>query len=172
MSVQHPLNLSYLKLRARTTRTSVAMALLGELADAARYLAEPVGKFYKLTPGTRGYQALASLRYQKLVRTRKIGDRFEIIITTKGIAQAELERMRQTKKKLPSGHVLLIMFDFPETERTRRNLWRRYLKWFGFIQVQKSVWQIKYDVSTEFAQFVHRVGADAWIQVYIAKKIT
>ncbi len=171
MTPDTPFDLDYLKLRARTTKTNVVMALLGELADAAGYITEPMGKRYRFSPGTERYQALRMLRKQKLVMARKIGDRFEIAITTKGLAQAEMERMRQIKKQLPRGFVVLIIFDFPESEHARRNLWRRYLKWFGFIQVQKSVWQIKYDVSAEFVRFVHKVGAATWIKVFIAREV-
>lgn len=171
MHAQEPLNLNYLKLRARVTKTNVAMALLGELADAAEYVMEPRGKRCHFTHGTKRYRAFRTLRKQKMIRARKIGDVFEVSLTNNGIARAEMERMRQTKRRLPPGSVLLIMFDFPETERTRRNLWRTYLKWFGFIQVQKSVWQIQYDVAAEFATFIRRVRADEWIQVYIARKV-
>lgn len=164
------IDLNYLKLRARTTKTSTAMALLGELADTARYLSEPFRR-NSFPPRSQKYRVFRTLRTQKLVTARRIGDKLEITITKKGIAQAELARIKQVKKQLPRGSVLLIMFDFPETERTRRNLWRRYLKWFGFIQVQKSVWQIKYDVSAEFVRFVQKVGADEWIKIYIAKEV-
>ncbi len=171
MLMHPPFDLNYLKLRARVTKTSALMALLGEFANAAEYLTEPMGKRYHFTPGTKRYQRFYALRRQKLVTARKIGDRFEVTITAKGLAQAEIERMHQIKKQLPSGFVVLIIFDFPESERSRRNLWRRYLKWFGFVQVQKSVWQIKYDVSGAFVEFVHKVGAEEWIKVFIAREV-
>lgn len=171
MSASRPLGLNYLKLRARSTRKSLVLALLGELADAAGYLTEPISKGYHFAAGTPAFRAFHALRNQKLILARQIGKRLEITLTARGIVQAEMERMRQVKKKLPHGCVLIIMFDFPESERTRRNLWRRYLKWFGFIQVQKSVWQIKYDVSAEFARFIKRIGAEEWIKIFIAQEI-
>ena len=71
------INLNHLKLRARTTKTSVAMALLGELADAAQYFGESV-RPYRFVRGTKRYQAFYSLRSQRLLRARRIGNKLEI----------------------------------------------------------------------------------------------
>ncbi len=171
MNSRGPFDMKYLKLRARVTKTSIAMALLGELVDAAEYMNEPFQTRHRFVPGTKRYQALQTLKRQKFIRARRIGDRFEIMITRRGVAQDRMERLRNIKRKMPHGSTTLVIFDFPESERTRRNLWRRYLKWFGFRQVQKSVWKIDYDVGDEFAQFVHEVGANTWVEVYRAKKV-
>lgn len=163
--------IDHLKLRARTTKTNFALALLGELADAAGYFAEST-RPYRFVPGTRRYYGLQTLRQQKLVQAKRVGDRLEITITTRGIARIKLEEMRKMRRKLPNHTVVLVMFDFPETEHARRNLWRRYLKWFGFTQVQKSVWQIKYDIGADMVRFVHAVGAHEWIKVFTARQVT
>jgi len=146
------------------------MALLGEIADNVLYFKEGL-RPYRFVRSRRGYQSLRTLQRQKLVTVTNIGNRIEVALTRRGKMRINLERMRGGKRKLPKGHVTLVIFDFPESERTRRNLWRRYLKWFGFIQVQKSVWQLKYDVTIELAKFIADMGAGEWIRVFVAKEM-
>ena len=58
-------------------------------------------------------------------------------------------RKRKDKKFEWDGKWRGVIFDIPELSRKDRNFLRRELKWMGFVELQKSVWVVPYDIEKE-----------------------
>lgn len=163
----------HLRLRAKVTGVSPSIALLHEIADQFGYLYEEISHLRQISRRrsfTRSsVQYLARKRY---IKTRRIGDRLEVCLTADGEARVLRDRLAAIKARLGGGWVWLVTFDFPESERMRRDQWRRYLRWLGMKYLQKSVWCTDRDIGRELALMIHRGGLGEWIQILFALKIT
>ena len=118
------------------------------------------------------YRALSYLQEKQLVNYRRIGDRLQVCLTSRGAARLLIERMQHIKERLTPGELCVVIFDFPETERNHRNQWRRFLKLLRFRQLQKSVWVTDRDIALLLATMIEDVGLTAWIHVLYARQFT
>ena len=114
--------------------------------------------------------SLRQLKRQRFIEIRKIGGQMEIFLTEKGEALDLIETVRR-RPVCEGSPTLLVSFDIPEQERTKRNLFTRQLKYAGFKRVHASLWSIQKDVSGELVDLVRLLGAKKWIHVYTAQKI-
>jgi len=112
------------------------------------------------------------LEKKRYIKTRRIGDRLEVCLTADGKARILRDRLAAIRTRLGSGWIWLVVFDFPESERIRRDQWRRFLKWLGMKYLQKSVWYTDRDIGREISEMVRRGGFGEWVQVLLAQKIT
>jgi len=96
------------------------------------------------------YHVLKNGGYIKEKETRK-GK--VIYLTDKGKMEILKNEFWKEKKKW-DGKWRIIIFDIPENSRKHRNFLRRKLQWFGFRELQKSVWIIPYDARREFKEFL------------------
>jgi len=60
------------------------------------------------------------------------------------------------KKDAPKN--LLLIYDIPEGRKKERDWFRRQLKNFGFIMIQKSVWVGPSPLSKDFLDYLKRIG--------------
>lgn len=60
------------------------------------------------------------------------------------------------KKDMPKN--LLLMYDIPHAKKKERDWFRRQLKNFDFIMIQKSVWVGPSPLPTEFIVYLKRIG--------------
>ena len=60
------------------------------------------------------------------------------------------------KKDAPKN--LLLMYDVPHTRKKERDWFRRQLKNFDFIMIQKSVWVGPSPLPADFAAYLKRIG--------------
>jgi hypothetical protein len=89
-------------------------------------------------------------------------------LTTKGLAAVK----PFLGSKLKGNVKLMVIFDIPEAESTKRRLIRKYLKEFEFEPIQKSVWQSDYDFREEIAQIIDEFGLGAYVKLYECAAIT
>jgi DNA-binding transcriptional regulator PaaX len=63
------------------------------------------------------------------------------------------------------GKYRLVIWDIPENKRVIRNLFRRKLKDFGFVLLQKSVWVSKRNVTSQLKGYIEELGLGNWVSV-------
>ncbi|OHA65982.1 MAG: hypothetical protein A3D64_02745 [Candidatus Wildermuthbacteria bacterium RIFCSPHIGHO2_02_FULL_49_9] len=104
--------------------------------------------------------ALFRLWKRGLIESTMRNNKKYIAISKKGriqIARYVIEK----KKKMPwDGKWRIVIFDIREAARRDRNFFRRQLQWFSFIELQKSVWVIPWDVTKEFRDFLSACKAE------------
>lgn len=87
-------------------------------------------------------------------------------LTEKGSNKVELF----TAKRLKNAK-LLVVFDIPEIERSKRNHLRALLRELSFKQVQKSVWITDYDHRKYLRSEIKQHNLEKYVQIYEALKI-
>lgn len=164
---------AHLRLRGKVTGVSPSIALLHEIADHFGYQYEALS--HLRTTSIRKYGGAPSIYYLKRagwVRARRIGNRLEVCITADGVHRVWRDRLKAVTQRLGGGWVYIIIFDFPESERSRRGQWRQFLKWLGVRYLQKSVWYTDREIGEELARMVKREGLDEWVHVLKAQILT
>jgi DNA-binding transcriptional regulator PaaX len=87
-------------------------------------------------------------------------------LTQLGVVRS-LPVIRQTLAK--NGQVRILVFDIPESERRRRDCFRRHLKWLGFRPHQRSVWVSKYCCEDWIKDLLDYHGVGEWVSLYIGQ---
>jgi CRISPR-associated endonuclease Cas2 len=65
---------------------------------------------------------------------------------------------------------LLLLYDIPEEKRSERNWFRKELKNFHFIMIQRSVWVGPSPLPKEFTEYLKSVGLKNTIKIFKLKK--
>ncbi len=87
------------------------------------------------------------------------------------LTEAGVARLRPWEpKKLIGSHVMVI-FDIPETQRSKRNQLRMLLRELKFIQIQKSVWRSNLDCAPIIASASRKLKIENFVQVYECAQI-
>lgn len=86
---------------------------------------------------------------QKLIVQKKIvviatDDGFRLTLTEKGKKSLGMLAYRKKLPKVWDGKWRIVSFDVFEKNRKKRDLFRRELKEYGFMQIQKSIWVYPY----------------------------
>lgn len=71
-------------------------------------------------------------------------------------------------KKLKNGEKIIAAFDVPEKERKLRNRLRALLEEFGFIKVQRSVWESTYDCIKYLKAILEEENMQKYVIIYQA----
>ncbi len=116
-------------------------------------------------------RALYKLKKQKSLETKKVGDKILYKLTTKGLHQVLLSKIKMQTKTLSNNQYCLICFDIPESARYLRRALRRILKNMQFKQLQKSVWYTNKDIFDLLTLYIQNLQASDWIKVVLASKI-
>lgn len=88
-------------------------------------------------------------------------------LTEKGRAKI----VRYKPVKLSGDAKLLIIFDIPEAERSKRRHLRLLLKELKFTQIQKSVWSTPYDHRRYIKAEIKQYGLENYVKVYEAQPL-
>lgn len=86
------------------------------------------------------------------VELKEVGDEKVVKLTVKGrveILKYNLDNLEIKKPKSWDKHWRLIIFDIPEKEKVKREIFRDKLKQLGFFQVQESVFILPYPCEKE-----------------------
>ncbi len=89
-------------------------------------------------------------------------------LTAKGRAAAKV----YTSSKLPKATRLLVIFDIPESERSKRDHLRSLLRELSFVKIQQSVWASKYDHREYIAAEIAEYDLEKYVAVYEAARLT
>ena len=97
-------------------------------------------------------KATERLRKRNLIFGERRGKRVLFELTDEGRAEADKIKLKleMAKRRRWDGKWRIIIFDVPEKMRGKRDLLRKELAAFGFMQLQKSVWAYPYKLPEEF----------------------
>ena len=109
----------------------------------------PTGKEMRQTAIKKAIKELESLNYIKIKKSKPGSQKLKISLTKKGALEFLKYKIEKKKKKKWDGKWRIIIFDIREDKRRIRDLLRARLRWFGFKELQKSVWVFPYDVKQE-----------------------
>lgn len=115
-------------------------------------------------------RALWALKESKMVAIQKKGGKLYFALTQKGQRWMLHHQMAQARQ-CPSGECVIVIFDIPETQRTVRDTFRRFLAEHSFRQLQRSVWVSEYDVLALLQEFIRRSDTKQWVNVFTARNV-
>ncbi len=115
---------------------------------------------------------LAQMKRQKLIASRKIGNRLEVKITDRGFQQLLIRTFQKAVDRSSGEEYCIVVFDIPETERDRRDLMRYIFRECGMQCLQKSVWVAPVAVLPILQAFVEREKLTPWIHIICGKIVT
>ncbi|HAL50357.1 TPA: hypothetical protein DDY56_04475 [Candidatus Uhrbacteria bacterium] len=119
---------------------------------------------------SRKKRAIKYLQNKKLIKIKRLGNKYQTILTDDGIA--EYFRLKVLRSDLlPNDKVTMVVFDIPESQSNSRKQLRRFLDHAGFMPIQKSVWISPFDAGQELAKLFKVKGKNGWIKVFVAKQI-
>lgn len=111
--------------------------------------------------------ALRRLKTRGLIEESKIDNQIVYKLTSSG-----QELISKSEKLLPNNQSILVVFDIPEQKRFIRNLFRRNLKKWGFVQFQKSVWLSQNDVYQKLEAYINDLKIQQWVSVFQTSRFT
>ena len=119
-------------------------------------------------------KATERLRKRNLIFGERQGKRIIFELTDAGRAEADKIKLKleMAKRKHWDGKWRIIIFDVPEKLRGKRDLLRKELTEFGFMQLQKSVWAYPYPLSKEFVDLWEDAGILRHCVIIEASRIT
>lgn len=95
-----------------------------------------------------------------------------VFFTKKGwrkILKISLEKEKLKRRK--DGRGVMVIFDIPEKMRRKRDIFREYLKKFGFKMFQQSVWISLYDVLDNIENLAKGLIIDRYLKIMLVEEI-
>lgn len=124
--------------------------------------------------GERLARSLRYLRSKKLVDIeRQYGK--EVFSLTK-IGWLKARKLSKSilieKPKKWDGKWRFVIFDVPENKRDRRDVFRGFLKSFGFANIQKSIWVYPYECRDQIFYFADQIFMKPYVRYILAQDVT
>ena len=122
---------------------------------------------------TKFRKATERLRKYNLIFGERRGKRVVFELTEDGRIEADKIKLKleMAKQKHWDHKWRIIIFDVPEKMRGKRDLLRKELIEFGFMQLQKSVWAYPYKLPEEFIDLWKNAGILSYCVIIEAVKI-
>lgn len=161
----------------RQTKISVPETMLVALKKIANAPFEILLEYGKLRNQQRGSvvvrTALHRLKNRKLIYCERQNNKIIYALTEEGEKAAENIRakLEKTKPKKWDGKWRVIVFDVPEKLRGKRDILRKELNNFGFMQLQRSVWAYPFPLPQEFKDLWERTGIFKHCVIFEADKL-
>lgn len=113
-------------------------------------------------------------RHGYLIRANKKTDTAIRKLTDKGLRAACFLQMKHEHddQKFWDNHWRIIIFDIPEEHALIRDLFRRFLKQSGFVQLQKSVWITPRAIEKTLKIFIEQLRIEQWAHIIVVKTMT
>jgi len=123
--------------------------------------------------GKKFRKATERLRKHNLIIGERKGKKIFFELTDEGRAKASKIKLKleMTKRTSWDGKWRIIIFDVPEKIRGKRDLLRKELIGFGFMQLQKSAWAYPYPLSQEFLDLWEEAGILRYCIIIEASRI-
>lgn len=148
--------------------------LIFELADVGAMAVDKVYDLVHLACSKKYRQAVARQKANQLIW--KLKQRGYIEAATKGkkvvyvlSAKGKIKLLKKQiarAKNLPSGKLLVVIFDIPRRQGRARDVFRGFLKRTEFQKVQQSVWVTNQDVYKIITGLVDELGIREWINIF------
>lgn len=81
------------------------------------------------------------------------------------------QQLKEFKPKKLKGASVMVIFDIPEGESTKRSWFRRLLRELKFEQVQKSVWMSQYDCFEIISAGIIEHRLESYVRIFEARPI-
>ncbi len=122
---------------------------------------------------------LYKLKRDGLIEEKKMEGKRMIILTKKGREKYKKSLNRENKyiittrryKKILSQRNIIVIFDIPEYQKSKRSWLRWALKDLGFLLVQKSVWIGKNKIPDEFIDDLQKMELIPYVQIFEVTKL-
>ena len=110
------------------------------------------------------YSLLSQLKKNGFIIRDKNG---KYQVTSKGtikVHRIKWATLKLDKKKNNQGYI--VVFDVPETDSRKRDLFRQCLYELGFSRIQKSVFLSEYEVLGELKRLIKNIGLKKCVEVF------
>ena len=115
------------------------------------------------------------LKRKGFINVERDGYDVVVILTEKGKKKAgkyQIDDLKIEKPKKWDRHWRIVVFDIPNSQRIKRDVFRRKLKELGFYSIQKSVWLHAFSCEKEVELLKSFLGLDnKQIQVILADSL-
>jgi len=155
----------------------ILLFLASKLIDLYEFSRDPfnlISSYYKINYGeSKNFKAnIKSVLKHALNKKYVLIKKSHLHLTKKGSQKLKNEypSLYFTKKNW-DRKLRLVIFDFQEINRFKRNQLRRLLKQLGFIMIQKSVWLSPYDQFETIKRWIKENKLQEKILLIEAKKI-
>lgn len=150
-------------LRERSALVYVLVALV-PYSKPNLLLAYKPGLFFReLEKISRYKQATLKAAYWRAQREGLIESRKNLPILT---AKGRRKITRFVAEKLHNEAQLMVIFDIPEDQRSRRQKFREVLRLWQFRQIQKSVWMTEKDYREELVGLINELSLFGYVEIY------
>ncbi|MDD5145639.1 MAG: hypothetical protein PHF44_02260 [Candidatus Pacebacteria bacterium] len=130
---------------------------------------------FKQSPKRKFLDAFSYLRNKGFIEIERRGHDIKISLTDEGKKRAGKYQIDDLEIDIPKRwdkKWRIIIFDIPDSQRIKRNVFRGKIKEFGFFPLQKSVWVYPYKCDREVGLIRDFLGVTKKdIQVITAEKI-
>jgi len=114
------------------------------------------------------------LKRNNYIRVKNLEGKKAVMITKKGVDKVLKNSFKfenQEKIKRKDGKWIMVIFDIPKKDESRRGILRSILQNLGYKMFQKSVWITPYDVSEKTEQFLQFHFLDKYVKIFLIEKI-
>jgi DNA-binding transcriptional regulator PaaX len=138
----------------------IILTALKKLANAPFEVLLEYGRIRNQISASTARTAIHRLQRKQLIHCERRGNKLVFMLTEDGEREAETikTKLESSKPKKWDGKWRVIVFDVPEKSRGKRDVLRRELVNFGFMQLQKSVWVYPHALPQEFKDLWERTG--------------
>jgi len=121
------------------------------------------------------YQSVRGLYRSKLVREEKDDDgKIKLVLTEKGKEKAlsyQIFEMEIREPKVWDQKWRMVVFDIPETQKRKREIFRFHLRNLNFFEFQKSVFVHPFDCRNEIDYIVEYYQLRRYVRFIVAESI-
>ncbi len=117
----------------------------------------------------------SKLRRQKLISIETVGSEERLVLTENGrkiFLRFDYENLEIGKVKIWDRHFRLVIFDIPEKQRRRRDLFRLKIKELDFVKFNDSVWIYPYPCQKEIDFIANYLGIGKYVHFALVRDIT
>lgn len=125
----------------------------------------------KQIPKQRYYVYLERARKRGLLESRKKGDDFLLRFSDEGKRHLLISEIKAIRACYSGKEICIVAFDFPESERLARRVFRNFIRQCGFRQFQKSVWTCDRQVARLLMKFVNEMKLTSWVSIFEGKNV-
>lgn len=112
------------------------------------------------------------LKTKGFIKEFREKEKFGWLLTSLGEERIlEIKKKENFFKKRKDGKWVMVIFDIPEKLKSKRESFRRKLRFLGFKMLQKSIWICPLDVLKEINNFSERNFLNQYIKTFLIEEI-
>lgn len=118
------------------------------------------------------YKLVHNLKQNGYIKTLRAKGGSRMVLTSKGwdkIFTIKLKMIDRKKRKDQKWQ--MVLFDIPEIKKKDRDLFRKGLRYLGYVRLQKSIWVCKYDTLKETKELIKQYKLSSFADLLLVDKI-